>query len=114
LLDAYFTRSFYKHMTGSTIVYHDLEDIDQDLYRSLQWMLDNNIQEAFIDENFSYEADNFGEIVTRDLIPNGRNIAVTESNKHEYVSLFCYAKMATDIKAQIQSFLEGKLFFLMY
>jgi len=27
-LDAYFTRSFYKHMLGQPLTYHDMEDID--------------------------------------------------------------------------------------
>ena len=29
----------------------------------------------------------FGRLITRDLIPNGRNIAVTEQNKGEYVKV---------------------------
>lgn len=30
---------------------------------------------------FSYEDEYFGDIQTKDLIPNGRDIAVTEDNK---------------------------------
>ena len=29
----------------------------------------------------------FGRLITRDLIPNGRNVAVTEQNKGEYVKV---------------------------
>jgi E3 ubiquitin-protein ligase HUWE1 len=32
---------------------------------------------------------------------------VTDENKVEYVNLICYAKMAKEIKEQIESFLEG-------
>lgn len=28
LLDAYFTRSFYKHILGKPLTIHDMEDID--------------------------------------------------------------------------------------
>ena len=42
-----------------------------------------------------------------DLIPNGRNIPVTEENKKQYVNLICQAKMASGIKAQIENFLSG-------
>ena len=46
-------------------------------------------------------------MVVRDLIPNGRNITVTQENKHDYVQKICYAKMAKDIQEQIEAFLEG-------
>ena len=39
--------------------------------------------------------------------PNGRNIAVTEANKREYVQLACQMKMTRSIQVQIKSFLEG-------
>ena len=38
---------------------------------------------------------------------NGRNIAVTEANKREYVQLACQMKMTGSIRTQIKSFLEG-------
>jgi hypothetical protein len=105
LLDAFFTRSFYKHMCGVAIHYTDMEDIDPDYYKNLSWILTNPIEG--LDLTFSYEADEFGQVVVKDLKPNGRNVLVTEENKQEYVSLVCYAKMATEIKEQIESFLEG-------
>ena len=56
---------------------------------------------------FSFERDNFGKIEVHDLVENGRNIPVTNENKKEYVEKICYAKMAQDIKEQIQQFLSG-------
>ena len=56
---------------------------------------------------FSYEEDKFGQHEEKDLIPNGRNIPVTEENKKEYVNKICYAKMALEIKDQIEAFLTG-------
>lgn len=35
LLDAYFTRSFYKHMLGEPLTYFDFENIDRELYEGL-------------------------------------------------------------------------------
>jgi hypothetical protein len=40
LLDVYFTRSFYKHILGNKITYHDIEAIDPEYYKNLKWMLD--------------------------------------------------------------------------
>ena len=105
LLDAYFTRSFYKHMVGEYITIHDYEDIDPDYYRNLKWMLNNSVEGLGL--TFSYEEEQFGEVFTKELIPGGKDIEVTDKNKHEYVNKICYAKMALGIKPQIQAFLEG-------
>jgi len=43
----------------------------------------------------------------KDLTENGRNLPVTQENKLDYIHTLCYFKMAEEIKAQIESFLEG-------
>ncbi len=40
LLDVHFTRSFYKHILGVKVTYHDIEAIDPDYYKNLKWMLE--------------------------------------------------------------------------
>jgi E3 ubiquitin-protein ligase HUWE1 len=40
LFDAYFTRSFYKHMLGQTLTYEDIEGVDPGYYKNLVWMLE--------------------------------------------------------------------------
>jgi len=106
LLDAYFTASLYKHMVAEPLTYHDIENIDPEYYKSLSWILENDITDLEI-ANFCYKTDDFGQIVEKELIPNGKNIQVTEENKHDYVDKVCYAKMATEIRPQIEAFLEG-------
>ena len=102
-------------MVGEAITYHDIQNMDPRYYKSLQWILDNDV--SVLDLSFCYEADNFGQIVIKDLIPDGRNIAVTDENKSDYVDKVCYAKMASEIKLQIEAFLEGfyiQFFFFQY
>jgi E3 ubiquitin-protein ligase HUWE1 len=41
------------------------------------------------------------------LIPNGRNIAVTDETKGEYIKLIAHHRMTSGIRAQIDSFLNG-------
>lgn len=96
LLDAHFTRSFYKHMVGSSLNYFDFEDYDPEYFKTLKWMLENDI--TVLDLNFSYENNHFGQITSKPLKPNGLEIPVTNENKHEYIKLLCYAKMANEIK----------------
>lgn len=40
LLDVHFTRSFYKHILGSKVTYHDIEAIDPDYFKNLKWLLE--------------------------------------------------------------------------
>ncbi|KAK4529632.1 hypothetical protein CCYA_CCYA02G0489 [Cyanidiococcus yangmingshanensis] len=106
LLDAYFARSVYKHMIGLKPSYHDIEAIDPEYYASLVWMLENNIAHV-LDLTMSAELDQFGELKVVDLVPNGRQVPVTEENKWEYVRLITELKMTKAIEQQLSAFLEG-------
>ncbi len=51
--------------------------------------------------------DDFGNTIVVDLKDNGRNVAVTEANKVEYVALITEQRLTTAIKQQIDQFLTG-------
>jgi E3 ubiquitin-protein ligase HUWE1 len=105
LMDAHFTRSFYKHMTGTPLNYTDLEDYDQEYFRTIKWILENPVES--LDLDFTYERENFGVKQMINLKPNGAKIPVTDQNKAEYVRLICEQKLTEEIRPQIKSFLEG-------
>lgn len=106
LIDAYFTRSFYKHILGMKPNFHDIEGQDPDYYKSLKWILENDCT-GIIDYTMSAEYDEFGKQTILDLVPNGRNIPVTEENKAEYVKLVTEVRMTKTIEKQIEAFKEG-------
>ncbi|ODN73426.1 hypothetical protein L202_07951 [Cryptococcus amylolentus CBS 6039] len=106
LLDAYFNRAFYKQILGRTVDMRDLESIDPEYHKSLQWMLNNDIT-GIIDQEFTTEDDQFGEKKTVELKPDGANIPVTEDNKEEYVRLVVSYRLDNSIRDQIKAFLEG-------
>lgn len=113
LLDVHFTRSFYKHILGVKVTYHDIEAIDPDYFKNLKWMLENDITDV-LDVTFSIDADEEklilyerNEVTDCELIPGGRNIRVTEDNKHKYVDLVAEHRLTTAIRPQINAFLEG-------
>ncbi|KAI9145613.1 hypothetical protein BKA69DRAFT_1111416 [Paraphysoderma sedebokerense] len=106
LLDCYFTRSFYKHILGKTVDLKDMEATDLEYYKSLEWILNNDITDV-MDLSFSVDTDDFGKMKIVDLKPDGRNIPVTEENKQEYVQLIVEQKLTKAIKEQIDSFLNG-------
>ena len=47
------------------------------------------------------------QVTDHELRENGRNIRVTEENKHEYVDLVAEHRLTTAIRPQINAFLEG-------
>ena len=62
-----------------------MESVDPDIYRSLRWMLDNDLSEMDIPQSFVVERDRFGKLLHKELKPNGLNEVVTNDNKEEYV-----------------------------
>ncbi|XP_015599094.1 E3 ubiquitin-protein ligase HUWE1 isoform X3 [Cephus cinctus] len=107
LLECYFTRSFYKHILGILVKHTDMESEDYSFYKGLVYLTEHNISDLGYELTFSAEVNEFGVNDVRDLIPNGRNIVVTEETKLEYIRLVCQMKMTGAIRKQLNAFLEG-------
>ncbi|EEB08801.1 HECT-type ubiquitin-protein ligase E3 Pub1 [Schizosaccharomyces japonicus yFS275] len=105
-VDAFFVVSFYKMILKKKVALSDMESMDAEYYRSLMWILNNDITDI-LDLTFSVEDNCFGEVVTVDLIPNGRNIEVTEENKQQYVEAVTEWRIQTRIQDQFRAFYEG-------
>lgn len=105
-LDCHFSRDVYKNMLGKPVSLKDMESLDLDYYKSLIWILENDITDI-IEETFSVETDDYGEHKTIDLIENGHNVPVTEENKQDYVKKIVEYKLHTSVKDQIDNFLQG-------
>ncbi|EGW32919.1 uncharacterized protein SPAPADRAFT_150310 [Spathaspora passalidarum NRRL Y-27907] len=105
-LDAFFVGALYKMMLHKKVVLQDMEGVDAEFYRSLKWILDNDITDI-LDLTFSAEDERFGEIVEVDLKPGGRDIEVTEENKHEYVELISEWKISKRVEEQFKAFIDG-------
>jgi hypothetical protein len=107
LLDCHFTRSFYKHILSIPVEPKDMEAVDPEMYKSLCWILENDITGVFDDLTFTTEAEEFGTVRSVELKENGASIAVTEASKREYVQLLIEFRLTTAIKPQIDAFLRG-------
>lgn len=106
LLDCYFIKAFYKMILEMPLDHHDLADYDENLYKSLVWMLDNpNVEQ--ISSYFVETIDYFGTQKEMELCPDGRNVLVTDENKHEYVRLVANFKLDRAISEQKNAFLQG-------
>lgn len=106
-LDCHFSRAVYKRILGKSVSIKDMETLDLDYYKSLLWMLENDITEI-ITETFSVETDDFGVTQVVELVENGRHIPVTEENKHEYVQRIVEYRLTGSVEAQLEEFLKGQ------
>jgi E3 ubiquitin-protein ligase NEDD4 len=105
-LDAFFIGALYKMMLNKPVALSDMEGVDADFHRSLQWMLDNPI-EGVLEQTFSTEDERFGVTNVEDLKPGGRDIDVTDVNKKEYVDLMVKWRIQKRIDEQFQAFITG-------
>ena len=93
-------------MLGKNVSLKDMETLDLDYYKSLVWMLENDITDI-ITESFAIEANDYGVKKIIELVPGGCNKAVTEENKHEYVRMMVEYKLLTSVQEQMDHFLKG-------
>lgn len=106
VLDCHFSRAVYKRILGKAVSLKDMETLDLDYYKSLCWILENDITDVTF-ETFSMDVDKFGVTEVVDLIENGREIPVTEENKHEYVRLVVEQRLIKSVQEQLDAFLAG-------
>ncbi|KAJ5872315.1 uncharacterized protein N7529_004668 [Penicillium soppii] len=105
-LDSFFIGAFYKMMLRKKVTLQDMEGVDEDLHRNLAWTLDNDI-EGIVELTFSVDDEKFGERSTMDLIPGGRDIAVTNENKPRYIELVTEWKIMKRVEEQFNAFMSG-------
>merc|ERR1739844_649330 len=101
LLECYFTRSFYKHILAKAVKHQDMESEDYEFYKNLSYLIDTKVEDMGYDMYFSTEIQEFGVTEVRDLIPDGRNVTVTDVNKADYIRLVCQEKMTGAIRKQL-------------
>ncbi|KAG6611519.1 putative HECT E3 ubiquitin ligase [Phytophthora cinnamomi] len=92
-----------KHLLGVPITFSDLEYLDEELFKHLSWVRDNDHVDALC-VTFSIQTPS-GETV--ELKPGGSNIDVTDENKMEYLSLVLRYRMLDSVSDQLTALLKG-------
>jgi hypothetical protein len=104
-----------KQILGIPITFSDLEFIDLELYQNLRWLKEYHL------EHLSEEVDDLeslglvfavdyqygGYLMTYDLLPEGKNVAVTRLNVQLYLELRLKHRLFDSIKQQLEFFLKG-------
>lgn len=108
LLDAFFTRPFYKALLRVPVAISDLESLDSEFHNSLQWIRDQDIRDgASLGLTFCVTEELLGRVVERELRPGGKNIVVNEKNKKEYLERMVKWRLERGVQEQTESLVKG-------
>ncbi|KAM4029039.1 E3 ubiquitin-protein ligase HECW1 isoform 1-T1 [Anomaloglossus baeobatrachus] len=106
LLDAFFTRPFYKALLRLPCDLSDLEYLDEEFHQSLQWMKDNDITDI-LDLTFTVNEEVFGQVTERELKSGGANVQVSEKNKKEYIEKMVKWRVERGVVQQTEALVRG-------
>ncbi|VDK30455.1 unnamed protein product [Gongylonema pulchrum] len=133
LIDTFFTRAFYKSLLGMYVFYphticdhfteyllllnydetpeapfviDDLQSMDSQFYNSLLWIKENKVTSE-LDLTFSVTEDVGGQIVEKELLPKGKDLLVTERNKHEFIAMMIKWRIERGVTEQSRALLRG-------
>ncbi|XP_017785815.1 PREDICTED: E3 ubiquitin-protein ligase HECW2-like isoform X3 [Nicrophorus vespilloides] len=108
LLDAFFTRPFYKALLRLPVALSDLESLDFEFHQSLQWIKDHDVSgQGELELTFAVTEEVFGQVLERELKPGGRNVPVTEKNKKEYLERMVRWRLERGVAEQTESLVRG-------
>ena len=103
----YISNNFFnsKSQIERKIVLEDLKDLDGDLAKSLEWILENPVED--LEQSFIFQSEYFGQKIDKELVLNGNKFVMNEDNKKAFVKKVCEFKMRDEISEEIKAFNRG-------
>ncbi|KAH9091248.1 hypothetical protein LEN26_018822 [Aphanomyces euteiches] len=98
-----FSTPLFKMILGYPVSMDDIRYLDETVYTSLEYVRDTDDVDVLA-LTFSVSLDATTEV---DLIPNGRNIEVTNANKTEYVERMVHYLLFDSVAPQLQQLVHG-------
>ncbi|KAK9829627.1 hypothetical protein WJX72_006957 [[Myrmecia] bisecta] len=98
---------FLKKFRNAYCDVNDLPTLDAELYRSLIFLRDYDGDVADLSLTFTVADSEFGEHREVELIPGGRDIAVTSDNRIEYIHRVANYRLNVQIRAASDAFRRG-------
>jgi len=109
LLDIHFPLALYKKLLNLSVGLYDLRGLNPSVANSLQALINytgEDVEDVFcLDWTAAYEA--FGEAITVELVPNGKTMPVTSSNRIEYVTKYVDWLLNKSIESSYSQFARG-------
>ncbi|CAB1343389.1 unnamed protein product, partial [Coregonus sp. 'balchen'] len=109
IVDLHFPVALYKKLLKRNPTLDDLKELMPDVGRNLQQLLDyteDDVEDIFC-LNFTVTVENFGATEVLELVPNGMDICVDNSNRPEFVSAYVDYIFNTSVAALFESFSAG-------
>lgn len=106
-----FANYFLNNILDIENTFSELKNYDNDFYKSLVKILeyDGDVENDFC-LNFTVESkNNYGKVVTENLIENGSKIMVNNNNRFMYIKKLAAYKLHYQVKEQCESFKKGLL-----
>ncbi|EYC44421.1 hypothetical protein Y032_0462g1901 [Ancylostoma ceylanicum] len=106
LIDTFFTRTFYKMLLEQPVTVLDLQEVDPEFYRSMMWIRENPVDPS-LGMTFVVSEEENGQVVEKELLPNGAELEVADQNKEEFISLMVKWRVERGIQRQSRALLRG-------
>ncbi|XP_036402620.1 probable E3 ubiquitin-protein ligase HERC4 isoform X1 [Megalops cyprinoides] len=109
IVELHFPVALYKKLLKKKPSLEDLKELMPDVGRNLQQLLDyteDDVDETFC-LNFTITVENFGATEVLELIPNGVNISVNNSNRQEFVDAYVDYIFNTSVAPLFDAFYAG-------
>ncbi|ETL93023.1 hypothetical protein L917_08734, partial [Phytophthora nicotianae] len=107
LVEPQFAAFFLNKLLGKFNYIDDLHSLDPELYKSLMRLKHYNGNVEDLSLTFSVSEMEFGQVVTRNLVPDGANIPVTNENRIRYIHLMANYKLNVLSSTESAAFLKG-------
>jgi hypothetical protein len=108
-LDVQLCMPLYKRLLGFPMNILDLHEVNPDLATGLISLLlyeKNDVEDVFaLTFEASYES--FGQVISVELVPGGKDIPVSASNKFSYVERYMHWYLVDSVDTNFQHFLKG-------
>ncbi|KAM0789662.1 hypothetical protein ACM66B_006527 [Microbotryomycetes sp. NB124-2] len=108
LLDVQFADFFLSKWLGRTSFLDDLASLDPELYNGLLFLKKHaGDVETDLSLNFTVSDEEFGVSRTIELVPGGKDIAVTNENRMHYIILVANYRLNVQLEKQYAAFFAG-------
>ncbi|XP_062319975.1 probable E3 ubiquitin-protein ligase HERC4 [Osmerus eperlanus] len=109
IVELHFPVALYKKLLKRNPTLDDLKELMPDVGRSLQQLLDyseDDVEDTFC-LNFTVTEENFGATEVLELIPNGIDICVNNTNRPEFVNAYVDYIFNRSVASLFESFFAG-------
>eukprot|EP00826_Nyctotherus_ovalis_P060765 TRINITY_DN855_c0_g4_i2.p1 TRINITY_DN855_c0_g4~~TRINITY_DN855_c0_g4_i2.p1 ORF type:complete len:415 (+),score=129.10 TRINITY_DN855_c0_g4_i2:531-1775(+) len=105
---AYLSKLTLKMLLNLEVTVEDIKYCDEEMHKSLQFILDNPISDELgIGTFVCAKKDPTGKETVVELKENGKDVSINDNNKYEFCDLFFKAQFVSNTQNQTKSLIEG-------